>query len=434
MLIPATLAAVVPPGAAGAPVNDGGTGCSVARDVAGDRHLRRWHSQVFRPFAFQDDIVQGLLEKCERRDARGLLLLPTGAGKTSVTVAALLKDLSRCAPDDSFAVWIAPQRELLLQARQCFETLWSSGLGPDSLDLRVVVGSTVSPPPRGRHSVMFATPQSAVKFLASHRALGRVTHAVFDEAHHLGAERFGDAWQLIAGSESVRLALGLSATPMRGDEESFVRLRELFRHRLLFSRRLGRDPVLSLQREGVLARVAIDVLDGVPDYIREMDVLPDSNVVSLAYNPRYWLACINAISRCSGRSICFYPDTSTGRLASAHLRSLACTAEYVDGEEPIATRVAVLERFRDGKTRCVVSVGLLFEGVDLPTATDAFVVYRVSSGVRLSQIVGRVIRGPALGGSPAACIHCADAATVAAFGDPNSGRDYAAYWSRGIPL
>ncbi len=148
----------------------------------------------------------------------------------------------------------------------------------------------------------------------------------------------------------------------------------------------------------------------------------------------YWMACIAAAQQERGRVFVFCPTRAAGALFSAHLCSLGESSEFVDGEDDLGTRIAVFERFRDGQTRVLVSVGLLFEGVDCPAAEVAILTYPITSVVRTLQVAGRISRGPAVGGTAEARLRCADPRLVRFFSSQASDIDFAASWRDGIPL
>ncbi len=429
--IPAALASVIPKNAADAAINNGSP--EIKRLESRDRQLRRWHNERFEPFDYQADVIRGLLDRGSRSKIRGLLLLPTGAGKTSTALATLLTDLGQLGVKDAVTLWIAPQLELLRQAADGLERIWAAGLGPNSIDIRFVTGSTTTPPSVDHNTFVFATPASARKFVDSQSIHERITHVIFDEAHHLGAQQFKQDWDCVTSSPNLRMALGLSATPDRGDEPSFELLSSAFEHRIFYPQKLAPDPIASLQEMGVLARVSVRIVDGLPAYLARNSA-SRTPTDTLTSDPEFWIACLNEVKQSNVQALTFCPERNSGRLFTAHLRSIGCEAEYVDGSEDLSTRLAALERFRDRRTRCVVSVNLLFEGIDLPNASLALLTYPIRSSVRLSQIVGRVIRGPRLGGASAATVLCSDVGTQRSIGDPNVSRDYLAYWRDGDGL
>jgi ATP-dependent helicase IRC3 len=433
VLIPAALQGIIPKEVAEIEVNDGTTGS--IRHERQDRQLRRWESARFQPFDYQLDFVSGLLSQVRRSaPCVGMLLLPTGAGKTSTAAQLLLKDMREQRNGDAVTIWIAPQLDLLQQAAETIERVWMTGEGPGSLDIRFVTGKSLQVT-GGRPTVLMATPMSAANFVGAMQDSTAIQYLIFDEAHHLGAERFADAWTDITNSApQLRFALGLSATPMRADESSFNELHRVLGSRLFFPKRLMPDPVSALIERGVLSRVTVGIVKDVPHYCSNANASLTSVSGALTADSDYWTACVSTAQNFGKSLIVYCPDRSSGRLFAGHLRATGIAAEFVDGSDDWGTRIAILERFRDGSTRVLVNVHLLLEGIDAPAAEGALITYRIQSPVRLAQIVGRVMRGTMVGGTATSTILCSDRAVAKAIGDPNSSRDYNAYWSHGIGL
>ncbi len=431
MLIPPGLRNVIPARINWQSPNSGSFGED--RDPRQDRQFRRWTSSAFTPFDYQADIISGLLSRAGTAEGTGMLMLPTGAGKTSTAVAAVLRDLKALQSPDALVVWIAPQVELLSQAAGTFERVWAAGEGPDSLDV-LFHRANVEPPPRGRPSVVLATPLSAAKFVKSHGLSERVRYLVFDEAHHLGAERYGEAWRrLVHDSPSIRLALGLSATPTRSENATFADLEDALDRRVFYPKKLLPDPIATLTVRGVLAEVAIRQVDGVPAHCASFDRIDDASKV-LTGDPDYWMACIQCAAEFRSRLIVYCPERTSGKLFAAHLRAIGVHAEYIDGDDSYGVRVATLERFRDGRTTVLVNVQLLLEGIDAPAAAGALITFPIQSAIKVSQIVGRVMRGTALGGTHTSLVMCANPKMVSQLQGAARHSDYGGYWSRGVAL
>ena len=62
-------------------------------------------------------------------------------------------------------------------------------------------------------------------------------------------------------------------------------------------------------------------------------------------------------------------------------------------------RALVLDRFRDGSLQVLTCVQLLTEGFDLPAISTVFLARPTLSTLLLTQMIGRGLRGPAVGGS-----------------------------------
>lgn len=431
MLIPPALKDVIPAGVGVHLSSD--VAVNKSRDPRQDRRLRRWSSSAFVPLDYQVDIIDGLLARAGTPEGSGMLMLPTGAGKTATAVAAVLRDLKALQSADALVVWIAPQVELLSQAAGAFERVWASGEGPDSVDV-LYCQSGGDPPARDRPVVLLATPLSASRFIERHVLSDRVRYMVFDEAHHLGAERFGGAWrQLAAATTSRRLLLGLSATPTRSESSRFADLEAAMDRRVFYPRRLLPDPTATLTARGVLAKLAFELVSGMPVHSLRGERSDDA-LKALTADPDYWMACIQCALECPSGLFVYCPDRASGRLFAAHLRAIGVSAEYIDGDDSYSVRVAALERFRDGRTSVVVNVKLLLEGIDAPAARAALVTYPIQSEIRVSQIMGRVMRGSALGGTDAATVWGASPHMLSQMQGIVRNSDYSGYWARGVAL
>lgn len=431
-LIPAAIRQVVPKSVREQVVHKGGSGAS--RLIADVVQLRRWAGGVFRPFDYQHGVIEGLRNRMASEGVSGMVIMPTGAGKTSVAAAAVLQDLRELA--EGLVLWIAPQKELLHQAYSAFERVWWSGGGPDSVDLRVVRSCNVEQKP-GRHSVVFATPATAFRWLIRCSGTAAITHLLFDEAHHLGATGFAELWNSIRSSTPhLRASIGLSATPARSGDSGFDVLSRALDHKLFYPRSLCPDPFGPLRRRGVLAKIEVERMAGIPPYIAFGGRGGSSSVSAsiLGSDPEYWMACVDAVRRTVGRTLVYCPTRALGELFAQHLLAVGESAEYVDGSDQIDMRIAALERFRDGQTRVLVNVALLLEGVDCPAAECAVITQPVRSEVRLMQIMGRVMRGPAVGGNACSKVVCADPWVVDFCRRAESGLDYVGLWQNGVPL
>lgn len=426
--LPVALRGVVPEGCLYTPPNRGGRGGPP--QAVYDLQLTRWGGRPFTPFDYQRDVIRGLIDRQRSGRVVGMLALPTGGGKTAVAAATVLQGLAQSMR--GLVLWIAPQRELLQQALAAFERVWWSGLGPNSLGLEVVRPGVDCRMERDC-SVVLSTPASAARWLAEGGRGSQITHLVFDEAHHLGANFFSSVWDAARfESTQLQLVLGLSATPRRLDGHRAEALEEALDRTLFYPKVLAPTPVQALRSRGVLAELQVVDLPGVPWYA--FDAQGNAALDALVSDPDYWMACIEAARSELGRVLVYCPTRDAGQLFASHLNFLGEHAEFIDGEDPLDVRLAAFERFRDGHTRLLVNVGLLFEGVDCPSADAAVVTYSVGSVNRVLQIAGRVSRGPAVGGGRTARVVCVDPRMTKLLRSQAADPDYLAAWTNGVAL
>ena len=359
--------------------------------------LRRWGIS-YRPLGFQWDIIEGISAKLREGSVAGLIALPTGSGKTRTAMWLCLRVMQGYRATNDVMIWMAPQKELVDQAASAVQSAWWSGQGPDSLDVRVVRRSRdleLGPRP----TCLCLTPAMARAVLGVIRGR-KLRVAVFDEAHHAAAEVFSETWSRVRRLGKPRLVIGLSATPFRRKPDENPLLREAFGGTIYSSATLGDQPVRNLIDRGVLSEPRFRLIPGMPRYARYRGPRDSRTLRELIVDPDRWRAIIECIRREEpGQTVVYALNREHGRAMTHHLRTDGVNAEYFDGETPINMRVGILERFRNGDTRVLVNVALLIEGVDCPAAEAAVLTYPVRHAARLQQMVGRVLRGPAIGGT-----------------------------------
>jgi superfamily II DNA or RNA helicase len=101
-----------------------------------------------------------------------------------------------------------------------------------------------------------------------------------------------------------------------------------------------------------------------------------------------------------GPTIIFAINVTHAALLAHELRDQGVLAEYVasyrpDGSKPEDPILA----FRQRKLEVLVNVGMLTEGLDVPHANAVFLARPTASEILLRQMVGRALRGPAMGGT-----------------------------------
>lgn len=360
------------------------------------RTLVRW-SAPFRPLLFQAELIEELASS--GGSGAQLLVLPTGAGKTAVAASSVLHWLERV---HGSVVWLSPQRELVSQAHIAVGKLWESGCGPDCLDLVLLPGGREAIY-GGRPRVLFATPQLLLRnasLFQAIRASGPLA-VIVDEAHHFGADAFASIVRLLA-LDGARL-LGLSATPRSSSQATREALSSIFASGLLMSKRLGANPAAELQRMGVLANVVHQDL-AIPAAKRSgiYSSAARWKLKDLVSDPDRWRVIVDHICLHgeTDRQIVCCLDRAHGIALTRALRKRGLdSAAYIDGEYSVCDRASVLEAFHEGRVRTLVQVQLVMEGVDLPRADSLVLTHPITSEVEAAQAIGRILRGPAVGGT-----------------------------------
>lgn len=335
------------------------------------------------------------LSAWQRAHRRGVVVLPTGSGKTRIALAAIARTGRR-------ALVLVPTRVLLEQ--------WVAALGSAGFTSIGRYGDGH----RELGAVTVATIEAAWRWM--HKLGDAFELLVVDEVHRVGGEMRGEALEMSIASAR----LGLTAT--MPDAEASARIarvvgpvvhtstieelagtflspfdivvigiellraeREVHdRHMAVFRSWVDEqrfiDPELSFQdlakrsRRSAEGRAAFDALRAA------------HAILHYPAHKRVILAQLLEEQR-ARKVLVFTPDNKTAfAIAREHL------VPPITCDMPRAERAHMLELFRAGAIRCVVSSQVLNEGVDVPDADVAIVVGGRQGEREHVQRIGRVLR------------------------------------------
>lgn len=371
----------------------------------------------------------------------GIMVLPTGGGKTYTAVYWLLKNI---IPKNKKILWLADQGFLLEQARETFrENILEVDTNRRSeINIRVVSGSD-------KHAnsnqisisddILLITSQTAIsswtdenntkfkKFVNENAKDGNL-FIVYDEAHHTPA--FGRRNLLIGGSENKTgiierfpktQLLGLTATPTYTDKRQRGWLWKIFKDGIIYEiskKELEDKKILAsalfIQEKTNFNLVLSD--NDVDKLIFKHQELPSHIIEEIAKNEdrnnfiaQYYCDNIEKF----GKTIIFldrwyqcktvenYINKKSGKEIASSVFS------YVDGNKNIDyinnrksnQNDINLERFKNGEIEVLINVKMLTEGVDVPDVKTVFLTRDTNSSILFIQMVGRALRGEGAGGN-----------------------------------
>lgn len=323
--------------------------------------------QALRPY--QVAAIEQVRAALKSHARRVVVVLPTGAGKTSVAA-----EIISSAERKGSRVWlIAHRQELILQARARLRQ-WSIEPGviwaQEPMDLE-----------RPTQVVSLAT---LVRRLADGRVKPDASVIIIDEAHHATA----NSYRAVLDLHPEAVVLGLTATPCRADGAGLV---DVFEHLVI-----GVQPG-ELVRDGFLVEPTVFAgaspnLGGV--HIRRGDF--DATELAAAVNGAGLTGkIVETHERRVGRgkrTIAFGVDVEHSQNLAKAFRDAGYRAEHLDGETGAEERAAKLGALRRGEIEVLTNCSLFGEGLDVPDL-DAVILARPTKSLALFlQQCGRVLR------------------------------------------
>lgn len=388
--------------------------------VLGPPDLPQLHEYQQRIVAEIDRLLDG-----SEKDPRGLVSLPTGAGKTRVAVQALV-DAVASGRLRSPVLWIAQSDELCEQAVQTWSEVWRALGSMEELRVGRLWASNEVPEAIGAAQVVVATIDKLRPRVgrADYEWLAEASCVVIDEAHGAITPEYTAVlrWlgiSLAGGSMKTRVPLfGLTATPFRGtSEDETTRLVRRFGGRRLdrvFD--LGDDYAAmyrTLQDMKVLSKVdgeeletgtVVDIAgdltaDEKSDFVRRRG-LPSRVFDRIAKDvDRNRLLLESITSRPDDWPILLFAvSTDHAHTMAALLSMEGVSAAAIDHRTEPALRRRYVNRFRSGDLRVLANYNVLTQGFDAPAVRAIYVARPTFSPNAYQQMIGRGLRGPLNGG------------------------------------
>jgi len=395
---------------------------------------------TFRPLPPLHDFQLRMADQIKRvlvgkswEERRGLIWLPTGTGKTRLLVETLLLDVPLVGPRN-LLLWVADREELCEQAVETFRHVWQQK-GADSAtrkqtgcqDLRIVRlwGGNEWPAFCEQPTVVVASIQALDA--ANHRDESQLAHlgtrcaaVAFDEAHHvvadsyvscigaLGLGRYKNA--LGNNQETAPPLFGLTATPSRNRFDETEALNRRFQGNLIepgpefdsLSKFADREYVSRLSTEEIDTGYEIELYSWEQEQFDTFKGIPSAAVTRAGENPERTAGILEDLMA----RMAEYKSILLFACSVEHAKTMAevlCQAGYeaaaVDGNTARPVRRQLIERFKTGKLRILVSCDLLTTGFDAPNVDCIAIARPTLSRTLYVQMVGRGLRGPKNGGT-----------------------------------
>ncbi len=351
-------------------------------------------------FDYQRESISMVDEIKSKGGRSALLSLPTGGGKTRTALSFLLNNANM--QSNMTFIWVAPSIELVEQAEHDLLKLSERGRLNDVLNVYVNYIPTPSDLKRHGNTIIFVT---VGLFLSRRNKIFSLlpNTLVFDEAHLAAGDVTSDVLDEVM-KNSHCFVLGLSATPGRLDESKFDTLREVFSGNLVVPHLLGVDPVSTLRERQVLANLNIKRIFLPPDSdhitqlnsrgfaVRSKDLALDRS--------RFWalFECVKSVSS-TNQCLVFCESVAHAQALDAVLQVSGVKSSVVSHLDDPGRRSELVSQFRRGELQVLLNKSLLVAGFDVPKLNNIVLGTPIRSPIQWEQMIGRVSRGVAVGGS-----------------------------------
>lgn len=377
---------------------------------------------------------------------RMLIHMPTGTGKTKTAMHIITNYIEFSLHKKGMVIWIAHTNELLQQAYDTFENVWKH-LGEGKINAYKLWGNhNISTDIEEINGVVFCGLSKLMSIADNNNDLFDILKkscrlVVFDEAHKAAATKtkriIEGLLRMPAGYED-RALLGLTATPGRTTQDSYDNnlLSNMFGNKLisidasiLNQINMGRLRALNavaekniikyFQERKILANMNVERLRYQTEFSDEEISILESTLIEFGYNEKdFNEKQLNIFAKNRDRNkvimeklrelyisniptIVFACSVDHAKMLSAMLSLEEIPNSLIIGEMNPIDRKKAIEQFKDKdcNVNIIINYEVLTTGFDSKNIQCVFITRPTQSVVLYSQMLGRGLRGPLMGGN-----------------------------------
>lgn len=385
------------------------------------------------PYKHQIEAINNLQEKIIKQNKipfAGLLVLPTGGGKTLTALYWIAKNY---LDKDKKVLWIAHRHELLDQAKKTLQEQLAFKdifLSKKRIHYRILSGIHDKPVNiKSTDDIIISSKDSlnaGFNHLYKNWIKGNTNELllVIDEAHHAVAKTYRSLIDNIKGKVDEFRMLGLTATPFRTAEDEKGLLHRVFPDdiiykvdlRTLINRGILSEPVFeevetNLDMTSILTEKDLENIR----YF-DIDVIGKRTAKTIAENDKRNWAIVSRYKQFKKKykqTLVFALNQDNAIALNKIFHENGIKSEYVLAAiRDQVTGVTIsskqnkekIDRFRKGQIDVLISVNILTEGVDVPNVQSVFLARPTISPILMTQMIGRGLRGEKAGGTKEAYI------------------------------
>jgi len=401
----------------------------------------RFYELLDYQFVIKQRILNNLCKNIELN--RMIVHMPTGTGKTKTAMHTLCHYYNFNLDKHGIVIWIAHTTELLQQAYSTFCSVWQH-LGNGDVEAYKVWGSHDIDTSSNLNGIMFCGIQKLTSiFSTNHELKDKLIEncrlIIYDEAHRASASETKEVIeQLMVKKQGMndRALVGLTATPGRATKLSLDNdlLVSMFSNQLIGidvsvmnSINLSRIEALNAEEEGniiryfqnkrILSKIKMERLtynedltsdelsqirddansNGYTDFSKKvLEIIGKNKLRNIAIMQRLLKLNQDGIP-----TIVFACSVEHGQLLSAMLSIQNVNNALVIGNMQQQDRANAIAAFKDRENpiNILINYEVLTTGFDSTNIRCVFIARPTQSVVLYSQMLGRGLRGPQMGGN-----------------------------------
>lgn len=371
-------------------------------------------------YSHQQEAMAALDKANEKENFSGIVVIPTGGGKTMTAAYWLMKN---AVNNHAKIIWIAHRNLLLEQAYYTLEKCTTPELMPDRENFSMKIVS-------GEHEAAASISRNDEVLLVSRQSLQKnanvldpwlmdysgTVYCVIDECHHSAARTYQKIYRYLTGICKSLKVIGLTATPFRTNEKEIGILQRIFYDDILYKTDLKiliHKDILAypkLEQIHTKEKLGGNLSREEISRINESDIMPENFVKEIAENTRRNHLIVQTYCRNRkkyGKCIVFAVDKVQAVVLKGQFEEQGIKAETVISPSGRSAQLVLkdknnvrkIKEFKKGKLDVLINVMILTEGADFPKAHTVFLTRPTVSKILMTQMVGRALRGPAAGGT-----------------------------------
>jgi DNA repair protein RadD len=396
---------------------------------------------------YQFSLFKEASRKLDIPNSRFIIQMPTGAGKTRTAIELVCEQLNK---SPRTIVWLAHSEELCEQAVSTFQEVWRHiGAVPVNL-VRYFGGTKISTFNKDLPSDPTFFVASFQRLFANLRKdnfneisfLDNVGLVIVDEAHKVIALTYKKVTKALFKNNTK--CIGLTATPGRSviNLDQNKELADFFFGKIVTFDSGDQSPIEFLRDKRILSRseytpivtnIEFEITAKEAKHLENFFDYPAELLTKIG---RHAARNAEIVKRLElevkqGNSILFFAcGLEHSKFVCSLLTFLGVSAAHVDGNTPPGRRKDLIDKYRNGGIKVLCNYGVLATGFDAPHTDIVFISRPTASVVLYSQMIGRGLRGPEVGGTERCkIIDVKD--NIIGFSDQNSIYEYFSdYWDQ----